>query len=525
LHNYSTTGLRVFTGSLFIITMLTAQNRLPVMRANANLWESAGGGLPNDRNQPAETILTPANVNSLKPLWTFTTGGDVSATPTVDATAVYVPDWAGNLFAVSRSSGQMIWSHKISEYDGFSGAISRVSPAISGSDLIIGDIESPSLDHEGANVIAVSRTTGALRWITNVESHPAAIITGSPVVYENVIYVGVSSIEEGLADDPGYACCTFRGSVVALDALSGEILWKRYVVPDNGGAPGGYSGGAVWQPAAIDPVRRLLFIGTGNNYSAPENIKACEAQSVADNNQSPDCTPTRNYFDTALALHLKTGEVAWAKRLKAYDVWTVACIAPKAGVVCPSPAGPDYDLGGSGPNLMSNLVGFGQKSGIYWALNPDTGDIVWTSVVGPGGVLGGIEWGTASDGLRIYAAISNEGRIPYSLSPGGGIITFGSWAALDAITGKILWQTADPAGAIDPGAVSVANGVVYAGSFSGTMYALNALSGAILWSFPSGGSVVDGPSISSGTVYWGSGYKHISPGVGNNKLFAFRLSQ
>ena len=521
MNNCSKNGLLILVGCFFVVTTLAAQSRLN--STNTSLWESAGGGLNNNRNQPRETTLTPANVHSLTTLWAFTAGGDVSATPTVDATAVYVPDWGGNLFAVSRSNGQLIWSHKISDYDNFNGSIARVSPVISGNELIIGDIESGSVTHEGANVIAVDRATGALLWITKVESHPAAVITGSPVVYKDVVYVGVSSSEEGLADNPEYACCTFRGSVVALDVLNGQILWKQYVVPDNGGDVGSYSGGAVWQPPAIDAVRGLLYIGTGNNYSAPGNVEACESESLADNNQSPDCTATHNYFDTALALDLKTGAIAWSKRLKAYDVWTVACIDSKEAAICPSPAGPDYDLGGSGPNLLSNLVGFGQKSGIYWALNPDTGDIVWTSTVGPGGTLGGIEWGTASDGQRVYAAISNAGKVPYELSPGAATITWGSWAALDAATGKILWQTADPAAAIDPGAVSVANGVVYAGSFSGTMYALNAQNGAILWSFPSGGSVIDGPSISSGTVYWGSGYKHISPGTGNNKIFAFQL--
>jgi polyvinyl alcohol dehydrogenase (cytochrome) len=521
VNNCSRKGLLILTGCFFAGTTLSAQSRLN--GPNTSLWESAGGGLSNDRSQPRETTISPVNVNSLRTLWAFTTGGDVSATPTVDATAVYVPDWGGNLFAVSRSDGQMIWSHKISDYDNFSGAIARVSPAISGNELIIGDIESGSVLHEGANVIAVDRATGALLWITKVETHPAAVITGSPVVYKNVVYVGVSSSEEGLADNPQYACCTFRGSVVALDVLSGQILWKQYVVPDNGGSVGSYSGGAVWQPPAIDSARGLLYVGTGNNYSAPGNVEACESESLSDNNQSPDCTASLNYFDAALALDLKTGAVVWSKRLKGYDVWTVACIDSKEAAICPSPAGPDYDLGGSGPNLLSNLVGFGQKSGIYWALNPDTGDIVWTSAVGPGGTLGGIEWGTASDGQRVYAAISNAGKVPYELSPGGPTITAGSWAALDVATGKVLWRTADPAGAIDPGAVSVANGVVYAGSFSGTMYALNAQNGAILWSFPSGGSVIDGPSISSGTVYWGSGYKNISPGTGNNKIFAFRL--
>ncbi|HEV7447048.1 MAG TPA: PQQ-binding-like beta-propeller repeat protein, partial [Steroidobacteraceae bacterium] len=186
-----------------------------------------------------------------------------------------------------------------------------------------------------------------------------------------------------------------------------------------------------------------------------------------------------------------------------------------------------FDLGGSGPNLIGNIVGFGQKSGIYWALNSDNGSIVWSTPVGPGGgnTLGGIEWGTATDGQRIYVAIANSKHLPYTLVPSGQQITWGAWSALDVATGQILWQTADPtAGATDESSVSVANGVMYAGSYAGQMYALDTITGNILWSFQSGGSVLDGPSIVDGTVYWGSGYRRIRPGIGNNKVFAFSLS-
>jgi polyvinyl alcohol dehydrogenase (cytochrome) len=157
---------------------------------------------------------------------------------------------------------------------------------------------------------------------------------------------------------------------------------------------------------------------------------------------------------------------------------------------------------------------------MYWALHPETGNIVWSTMVGPGSTLGGIEWGTASDGQRIYAAISNADNKPYPLI-GGSSTTGGAWSALDVKTGKILWQTADPAGALDVGAVSVANGVLFAPSISGNMHALDAVSGTILWTFASGGSVVDGPSIVNGVVYWGSGYKKV--GTPNNKVFAFTL--
>ena len=171
-----------------------------------------------------------------------------------------------------------------------------------------------------------------------------------------------------------------------------------------------------------------------------------------------------------------------------------------------------------------DLVGIGQKSGAYWALNPDTGAIVWSTIVGPGGTTGGIQWGTATDGTRIYVAITNSLHLTYTLANGGPTINWGSWAALDPRTGRILWQVPDPTpGTVDPGAVSVANGVLYAGSYSGAMYGLDARNGAVLFTFASGGSVIDAPSIVKGTVYWGSGYRNIPPGIGNNKVFAFTL--
>src|SRR5260370_14777612 len=113
----------------------------------------------------------------------------------------------------------------------------------------------------------------------------------------------------------------------------------------------------------------------------------------------------------------------------------------------------------------------------------------------------------------------------YPLAPSGQQITWGAWSGLDVATGKILWQTAGPTvGTIDTGSVSVANGVMYAGSYSGQMYALDTTTGKILWNFASGGSVIDGPSIVDGVVYWGSGYRSVPPGIGNNKVYAFTLA-
>ena len=508
----------VFTIIVLSASTISAQNRSPESRSGQ--WPLAGQNLSNTWSQPAEHSISPANVKGLSPKWVFTTGGDVSATPTVDGGAVYFPDWGGNLFAVEKESGRLIWSHKISDYDGIDGAISRVSPAIDGDQLIIGDILNSKQVHNGANVISVDRETGILRWMTQVDTHPAAIITGSPVVFDGVVYIGLSSSEETLALDPAYPCCSFRGSVVALDVKTGAMLWKTFDMPDNGAQPGGYSGGAIWQPPAIDPKRGTLFIGTGNNYTAPADVEACQNATPTAN-----CVAADDLFDTALALDLKTGQIKWAKRLQGFDTWTLACHLP-AGTNpnCPVPSSPDFDLGGAGPNLLSNIVGFGQKSGIFWALNPDNGNIVWSTPVGPGASLGGIEWGTATDGQRIYVAIANSDHLPYSLVPSGQQITWGAWSALDVATGKILWQTADPTvGTIDRGSVSVANAVLYAGSNSGQMYALDTTTGKILWNFASGGSVIDGPSILDGVLYWGSGYREIA-GTGNNKVYAFTLA-
>jgi polyvinyl alcohol dehydrogenase (cytochrome) len=481
-------------------------------------WRVAGQNLGNTRSAPGETQISPANVASLAVKWSFTTGGDVSATPTVAGDALYVPDWAGNVYAINRQTGQPIWSVQVPQLDGYAGAVSRSSPAVHGDDVIIGDIENDGATnlHNGANLMALNRQTGKLHWKTQVDDQGAAIITGSPVVYQDVIYVGISSNEEILAIPNSYRCCTFRGSVVAVDANTGKVLWKTYTIPDNAGQPGGYSGNPVWQPPAIDPERGLLYIGTGNNYDVPASVLACAAK-----DPKADCTAPDDYFDTAMALDLKSGRIRWSYKVGTYDAWTVACFFNPPLANCPSPAGPDWDLGGSGPNLLKDLVVFGQKSGFLWAFNPEDGTLRWSTMVGPAGIFGGIEWGTATDGKRIYVAISNSFHVPTKLL-NGQTATGGFWNALDPATGKILWQTADPDGAPDYGSVSEANGVVYAGSLSGKMVALDAETGAILWQYTTAGSVIDGPSIVNGVIYWGSGYGRVG-GKANNKLYAFAV--
>jgi polyvinyl alcohol dehydrogenase (cytochrome) len=491
-------------------------------------WAMFGQNVNNTASAPEMQVNT-GNVKNLKPKWTFTTGGDVSARAAVAGGVVYFPDWSGHLYAVKSSNGKLVWSKNIvADYlagvfpDHPAKVVSRTSPAldVATNTLYIGT-------QRGAYLLAINASTGALRWATQLDAHPLAIDTASPVVLNGVVYVGTSSLEEGAAVDPTYPCCSFRGSVMAVDALTGAIKWKTYTVPN------GYNGGAVWGSTIVpDPSRHRVYATTGNNYFTPTDpaYQAC----IAGGGNQEECNSPDDHLDSVLALNMSTGAIEWADRFASSDDWTVACFFN--GVNCPVNSGPDFDFG-SGVQLFTiqsptgpkTIIGAGQKSGVYSAMDPATGRVLWATQVGPGSSLGGMEWGSATDGKRIYVQIANFYGIPNTMSDGSTTLG-GSWAALDPADGHIIWQVADPYGAVDLGPMTVANGVVYAPSMAGgatdkNMVALNAATGATLWSFAAGGSVNAGASIAQDTVFWGSGYANLGiPGyTANNKFYAFSV--
>jgi polyvinyl alcohol dehydrogenase (cytochrome) len=218
-----------------------------------------------------------------------------------------------------------------------------------------------------------------------------------------------------------------------------------------------------------------------------------------------------------------------------FDAWTLDCIPfIGEGENCPEPAGTNFDFA-QAPALFSvraagrtrDVVGIGQKSGKYWTLDPDTGAVIWVTQAGPGGIFGGLQWGSAVDGQRIYTANANSNAVPYTL-PNGTTTTEGMWSGIDAVTGQLLWQTVPtfggvPNGGGSSGPVTTANGVVFGCSLDpqGHMYALNGATGEILWTFPSGGSCLSGAAISEGRLFWGSGYSFF--GTPNNKVYSFGL--
>jgi polyvinyl alcohol dehydrogenase (cytochrome) len=516
-------------GAVLLAPMVTPSTRAHGPDHDAD-WTMIGHDIANTRSQPDESRLGPRNVDRLVPKWVLTTAGDVSATPAVVTETndhrgrhrrrevLYFPDWGGRLWKLDAETGDEIWSRSISEYNGIATSVSRTSPSYARGMIFVGDLN--------GNMMGVDADSGDLEWITRLDPNPNTIVTTSPVVHGNRLYIATSS------SGGGTNRAIFRGSMIALDIHTGRIVWQRFVLPDNGGVPGGFAGGAFVNPPAIDIENGLIVAAAGQLYNWPASVDACLGQV-----QEPDdweaCFPQGAYHNSVIAFDLRTGVPRWSFRGAGPAARILGC-----GTTPPSWCPPwqnfsIWDFAGSGANVFRarihgrsrSVVGIGEKSGVYWALDARTGRLLWSTLVGHGDDPGGIQWGTAVDGKRIYAAIGhNRVATPYTL-PSGETITGGSWAALDPSSGRILWQTPDPQGASDLAALTVANGVLYAGSMAHTgnqMYALSAATGKILWEYAAGGSVVAGPAVVDGTVFWGSGYARTG-GVGNDQFYAFSI--
>ena len=379
--------------------------------------------------------------------------------------------------------------------------------------------------------------TGKLLWKVQVETHDSTRLTAGPTVYKDTVYVPVASWEETRSNDADYACCTFRGSVVALRIKDGSQLWKAYMVAEpkqvgknaKGTPQMGPSGIGVWSTPTVDPKRGVLYVTTGDNYSLP----------------------TTELSDSVMALDLASGKIVWSKQMTKGDAYNSSCGGDRSN--CPGRRRPDFDFGSSvilmkGPSGRDMLLA-GQKSGIVYALDPEKkGEILWQTRVGKGGTNGGVQWGMATDGQQVYAAVSDVGRARptnpldtrrYVLDPktGGGI------TALRVADGGEAWHVAAapcpenaPSGCSpsQPGAVTEIPGVIFATSTDGHIRAHSAEDGKTLWDFDTmrefttvngvkahGGSI-DGPGavVVNGMVFISSGYPR-NGGVPGNVLLAF----
>ncbi|WP_295528770.1 PQQ-binding-like beta-propeller repeat protein [Novosphingobium sp. Chol11] len=476
-----------------------------------------GWGRDNRRFVPANVAgLGKGDLPRLKLRWSFAypASSHARSQPTVAWGTLFVGSQDGTVYAFDPKSGCTKWSTRLSAEIRTGIVADPVTKRLYFGDLL-------------GKAHALDALTGKELWAERMSDHADATITGTPTLGGDLLYVPVSSLEVVQAGNPNYACCTFRGSVVALDPATGREVWRAYTagVPTpqgktSDGAPIlGPSGAPVWNSPTYDAANGRVYFGSGENYSTP-----------ADDNS-----------DTVFAVDAKTGARIWHTQLTAQDAWNVGCMLGLGS--CPTENGPDYDIAASAllvpiGNAQDMLV-VGQKSGQVWGLDPKTGKVAWQTRIGHGGTQGGVHFGMAAEGLRIFAPINDmadtgDARVYDPATRGAGL------HAIDAATGKETWfaRAADRCAGLkfcDPGisaAVTAVPGVVFAGHLDGMFRAYDSQTGKVLWQndttkpVPSidgrtakGGSMSgSGPAVWKGMVFVNSGYGMYSHMAGNALL-------
>jgi polyvinyl alcohol dehydrogenase (cytochrome) len=490
---------------------------------------AAGWGYDTRRFLADDVARLPLpDVARLKLKWAFAFPDTLRARsqPVVAMGAIFVGSQDGTLYAFDLQTGCARWTHKISAEIRTAVVIEPWAPG--------GKPTHPPRAFFGdllGRFYAVDAVTGRSLWHERLDDHPNATITGTPLLHDGTLYVPLSSLETTTAANPAYPCCTFRGSVVALDAATGRIKWHQYTIPQASAQQGssasgarimGPSGAAVWNNPAFDTQRGLLYFGTGQNYSRP-----------ADGNS-----------DAIFALDAATGRRRWVHQVTAGDIWNAACVLKSANCTTANLGDArDFDIGAS--VMLIDIGGgrrvliAGQKSGMVYAVDPDRGgEALWSVRMGLGSLLGGIHFGMAAQGSRVYVPVvdmrmQGDGTMLADAgSPGVH--------ALDAATGKILWHAvaANHCGErrfCDPGvssALTAIPGVVFAGHLDGMLRAYDGASGSVLWetdttipvqavngAMTQGGSMSGpGPAIADGHVIVNSGYGYALHQPGNALL-------
>lgn len=475
---------------------------------------------------PSTASVTKAALPAVEVDWAFAFPSAVRARsqPAVAGGSIFVGSQSGLVYAFDLETGCTRWQFMASAEVRNAMIVAPWDPVDEEADplLYFGDVS--------GNQYAISAITGELRWRKRMDDHGVATLTAASTLIDEVLYVPISSLEEGAAISADYPCCTFRGAVAALDAGTGEERWRRYFIPpakeqatnDAGKTLYGPSGVPVWAGMSVDDD--LLFVATGDDYTG-------EGSGAS---------------DSVIALNRHSGEVVWVAQARAGDVWNASC--EYAGKInCPDDNGPDWDYG-AGPVVAVGKSGrkmllAGDKGGLVVGLDPLSGKVRWRNKVGRGGVVAGINFGLAAHAGKVFVPISDvpDGRT-YDEPAKPGLY------ALDIDTGEFIWKA--PAEDVCNGragcfpgysaAITVLDDYVLAGSNDGYLRAFDSATGVIVWEYDTtqsvdavgdriarGGSIGGGqaPIVIGDRIILNSGYAFSGKMPGNALLVLKALSE
>ncbi len=394
--------------------------RMDVDTGEPTIW-TQGFDLMNHRNLTAEQAgLTTSDMGNLELAWSmgFPSTANMRSQPAIVGNTMYYPIVdSGQLFAldIGGNSPCVKWVY---EHDIPLRTTIGYHTLEDGRPVLI-------FADNSAHTLLMDAITAEVIWDVSVQVTSVSNVTAMPVLYGDRVYVAISSGELNMGAAPDYECCTSHGAVVALDLATGAREWVYHTMEDAkpttvsrvGTQQYGPSGAPIWTAPAVDEKRGLLYVGTGENTSAP---------------------PT-DTSDAILALRLEDGSLAWKFQATPNDIYLTGCDRSPDGPNCPPAYSINKDVDFGAAIMLAqtrdgnDLVLGGQKSGDVWALNPDTGELVWNTKIGPGGAMGGIHWGMAFDGERLFAGNNqSSGQSADGNDPG--------LFALDINNGSMLWE-------------------------------------------------------------------------------------
>lgn len=440
-------------------------------------WQLPGADYQNSRTATGSSI-NGDNIQQLQPEWTVEFSAALSTVPIVADGVVYTQASNLSISAVDVATGEERWT---SDSTGFS--IGPFGAAVADG-RVFGVYGS-------SGVIALDAESGEELWVSEIIATPTTGIDIQPVVYNDLVFVSTVPVSVG-----GIYVGGDRGVLHALDAASGDVVWTFDTVlgDDLWGNPEVNSGGGSWYPPAIDVDRGLIYWGVANPAPFP---------GTADFPNGSSRPGPNLYTNSAVALDIETGELAWYHQVIPHDIF-------------------DRDL------VHTMLVDLADESDIVIAtgkgatvvgIDPDSGEPQWETAVGRHenddldeiaggttvypGTFGGVLTPPASADGIVYVATLNA---PSTLEPdetfyfGGNLGTEpGEVVAIDAATGAVLWAVSVPG---DPlGGIAVVNDLLLTALLDGTVLALSRATGEIVHSLSTPGGINGWMSVVDNAIY------------------------